>query len=1014
MTESILASLVQILALLARTRINADYIIEKNLIISFLQMQYTQKVVEKYTALFQDYYETYDFSELKNLDFKESIINEIELVTARIFVSLSFKQRIFILTSLFEFNKYLRNYTEPGKAIEPFFDYVKKIADNLNISDAVYKNCKCFCLDDYHLISDARELLIISGKELNYIRKIKNLVIENLSGLIYVLKFEQDFFIIKYKGDKTLYVDGKLLKSDTINFFAISSSIYDKYNHHIYYNDINKAFFNLDSWDSLIYSVDNIDFKYPKSQNGIHPFSFECESNELIGIIGSSGCGKTTLLNLLNGSLAPKAGKITLNGYRLTQAFLTEGYLGNVPQDDLLIEELTVFENLYYSAKLCKKWSSKTLLKERVKDVLEDLQIYDTKDLKVGSIMDKKISGGQRKRLNIALEIIRDPSLFFIDEPTSGLSSTDSYHIIYLLKQQALRQKILFINIHQPSNEIFYLFDKIIVLDKGGYPIYYGHPGSALEYFRKATKKIETLAEGKYQTEQEEILSIIEETYVDEFGGKTKKRLLNPKDWYEKFKEHMQHEETDKKTHSELPPNVAIVPGSLDQFNTYFMRNLRSKVSDRQYLLMALTISPLLAFVLSFLCRQNNWGVYQSTNYLFIQNENISAFYFMSVIVAMFVGLIISAEEVYRDRKLYIRERYLKLKRTSYFSSKLLFLIGLSLVQTLTYAIISTLILGLSANFLIYWITIFLISIAGNVLGLLISSMFNSLVAIYIAIPLILVPQILLSGVVVPFKNLNPIVTSQEYVPFIGNLMPTRWSYEALIINQYKNNPFQSKLFQIEMEESNLSYNVYFLFPEIKNMLNEAESFKDKNDLKKFKTHIQIIYNELSKFPSFSQNFPLNSIINNFSPRQKNELFNFVQEEINMLTLQLNSIQLKKDSVLRDNKELYYNKEFKNSNYNREISELVLQRNNIDAYKVLDDNILRFFEPIYKIPENKFGRSHFYSWFKRIGGLMINTLLYNNFIISLMIMMGFTLLIFEVPTKIRNRLKKNSREDNKD
>ena len=198
---------------------------------------------------------------------------------------------------------------------------------------------------------------------------------------------------------------------------------------------------------------------------------------QLIGILGGSGVGKSTLLNVLNGNYIPSSGKILINGFNLhIDKEKLQGIIGFVPQDDLLIEELSVFQNLYYNAKLCMANMPETELKRTVDKLLEDLDLYEIRNLTVGSPLNKFISGGQRKRLNIALELIREPMVLFVDEPTSGLSSMDSEMVMDLLKEQALKGKLVIVNIHQPSSEIYKMFDKLLILDRGGYMIYYGNP----------------------------------------------------------------------------------------------------------------------------------------------------------------------------------------------------------------------------------------------------------------------------------------------------------------------------------------------------------------------------------------------------------------------------------------------------------------------------------------------------------------------------------------------------------
>ena len=157
----------------------------------------------------------------------------------------------------------------------------------------------------------------------------------------------------------------------------------------------------------------------------MHNFSFNLESGQLVAIMGGSGVGKSTLLSILNGNIIPGEGNVCLNGHPLSDPECKQ-LIGFVPQDDLLIEELTVFQNLWYTARLCFANLTEKEIEDRVNTILEDLDLSKIRDLAVGSPIRKTISGGQRKRLNIALELIREPAILYLDEPTSGLSSTDS------------------------------------------------------------------------------------------------------------------------------------------------------------------------------------------------------------------------------------------------------------------------------------------------------------------------------------------------------------------------------------------------------------------------------------------------------------------------------------------------------------------------------------------------------------------------------------------------------------
>jgi ABC transport system ATP-binding/permease protein len=251
--------------------------------------------------------------------------------------------------------------------------------------------------------------------------------------------------------------------------------------------------------------------------------SLEFEAGEMVGVMGGSGTGKSTLMRILNGTISPDSGTVDINGILLGSANRDhEGIMGFVPQDDLLIEELSVYQNLYYNAKLCLGELDEAEINKRIDKVLNSLGLFYVKDLVVGSPLNKFISGGQRKRLNIALELIREPYILFVDEPTSGLSSTDSENVLSLLKEQALSGKIIVINIHQPSSDMFKLFDKIIIMDKGGYPAYFGNPLDSVSYLKSVANRadaseIECETCGNVQTD--DILKILEAKKVNEFGS---------------------------------------------------------------------------------------------------------------------------------------------------------------------------------------------------------------------------------------------------------------------------------------------------------------------------------------------------------------------------------------------------------------------------------------------------------------------------------------------------------------
>lgn len=449
--------------------------------------------------------------------------------------------------------------------------------------------------------------------------------------------------------------------------------------------------------------------------------------------MGGSGVGKSTLLGILNGTILPDKGSLTINGHPLNSPEARQ-LIGFVPQDDLLIEELTVYQNLWFTARLCFANLSEQEIDQRVKTVLCELDLEEIKDLEVGSPIRKTISGGQRKRLNIAQELIREPAILYLDEPTSGLSSTDSEKVIMLLKEQTHRGKLVIVNIHQPSSEIYKLFDRLWLLDRGGYPIYDGNPIEAITYFKHAAKYTDediSVCSTCGNVNPELILNIIDSKKIDDSGNLTNIRKFTPEEWHEKYiSSRPDYRLTIEK---ELPENNQKKPSWLKQFFIFLERNVRTKLVNRQYLLIVLLEAPLLALIVALLTRFTDDG-----GYTLLGNKNFVSYIFMSVIVATFMGLSISAEEIIKDRTILKREKFLRLSRSSYLTSKIIYLFAISGIQTLLFIAVGNSIIQVGAGmFFIWWSVLWAISFLANLTGLILSQSMNSVVAIYITIPLL-------------------------------------------------------------------------------------------------------------------------------------------------------------------------------------------------------------------------------------------------------------------------------------
>jgi len=530
--------------------------------------------------------------------------------------------------------------------------------------------------------------------------------------------------------------------------------------------------------------------------------------------MGGSGAGKSTLLNILSGKLQPQQGKITINGIDIhKEKSKIEGIIGFVPQDDLLIEDLTVFRNLYLNAKLCLSNYSETELLRKVNQILIDLDLDDIKHLKVGNPLKKFISGGQRKRLNIALELIREPAVLFVDEPTSGLSSMGSEKVMLLLKEQALKGRLVIVNIHQPYSDIYKLFDRFLILDKEGHVIYKGNPIDAITYFKSLSNYVNAdvghcVSCGNVMPE--EILKMVEAREIDEYGKLTKERKVSPEEWYDIYRSRIESKQKVEPVKATLPGSDFKIPNPVKQFGIFSLRNILSKLANRQYLLVTFLEAPLLALIIGYFTRYTNEDS-SAAVYVFRENVNLHAYMFISVIVAMFMGLLVSADEILKDRKILERESFLRLSRMSYLHSKILVLFLISAIQTFLFVIVGNSILEIKGMLFHYWAILFTVSSLANMIGLNISSGLNSMATAYIVIPFIVIPQLMFGGALIKFDRLNSLFQSRSYVPVIGEMMTSRWAYEAMAVHQFKGNKFTREFFDIDQTRTNAIYQIDYI-----------------------------------------------------------------------------------------------------------------------------------------------------------------------------------------------------------
>ena len=694
MSESILNALIHLFAIVANVNPEGVTAKGRKIVEAYLARYLTSELIEEYLRLFDNYIEFYrrelDQDDVKELKDSDSLISfQITNVCSQIKKGLLRDERVIVFLELLEF------VYEDHVVTEHEFEFIKAVGKSFSLSNSEFTNFRSFVFEGDPEKLDSDKVLVIDNqvrewsdnlawlmkkKKSNVQEPYKHLFRENLYGKIVVFYIQSiQSFIFRYFGELNLYIEGQKIKYGRTYFFNKGAIIKGPNIDSIYYFDIASKFILSSEESQITFEGQDVEFHFRNSKNGIQKFNFFEQSGQMIAIMGGSGVGKSTLLNLLCGKLNPTNGKVKINGHSVhTRSGSLTGLIGFVPQDDMLFEELTVFQNLYYNARLCFSEFTEEQLVEKVNSVMIDLDLYDSKDLQVGNPLKKFISGGQRKRLNIGLELMREPMLLFVDEPTSGLSSMDSLKVMNLLKEQAHKGKLVIATIHQPSSQVFKLFDKLWILDKGGYPIYQGNPVDAVVYFKTVTSLVnaaesECACCGNINPDQ--ILEIVEEGEINEYGKSTRNRKTSPETWYFRYLDNIEKEVKPKHSETVLPDSDFKIPNFLRQFQVFSMRNILSKLTNKQYLLINLLEAPLLALLLGFFTKYIS-----QEGYVFGENKNLPVFLFMAVVVAIFLGLTVSAEEIIKDRKILERESFLKLSWFSYVNSKIVILFSISAI----------------------------------------------------------------------------------------------------------------------------------------------------------------------------------------------------------------------------------------------------------------------------------------------------------------------------------------------
>jgi ABC-type multidrug transport system ATPase subunit len=576
-----------------------------------------------------------------------------------------------------------------------------------------------------------------------------------------------------------------------------------------------RPLYEIEAWD-LVMQVPDRD-NPAELKTLLDHVSFKALPGDFIALMGPSGAGKTTLLMTLNGYLPPSAGQVRINGEDLYAIYdALRGSIGYVPQDDIVHAELTVFEAVRYSARfrLPPDYSDDEI-NRRVDTTLAQLGLEQVAHLQIGKPERKILSGGQRKRVNIAMELVTDPVIMFLDEPTSGLAADDTQALVQLLADLAKQTgKTIITTIHQPSREEFEKFNQALVLGPGGLMIFFGPPRDGYKFFGSFRERLGKSNDVDNPRDMFDMLNQRERPIFEAMRAQNPSaprflaRAAAAREWNQEYfnpqnpifqKMFSGRRAVGTGTPPQGMPKSA--PKTSGQFWLLFSRYWKVKARDVSGTMIMLLQAPIIGVLLAavfggqkdgipFWCLGalqelskksggTGEGIGETLRNMQATPDHSAAIFFC-VVSAVWFGTSNAAREVVSERAIYMRERMVNLKLFNYIFSKFVLLSLFCVVQCTILLAIVFFALGFNGGIQAFGIslaTLIVTAMNSVAVGLLLSTLVTSAEAAMALTPIALIPQVVLGGLLVPMTT-NPMLKWFMYG------MPARWGFQGVVAQE--------------------------------------------------------------------------------------------------------------------------------------------------------------------------------------------------------------------------------------
>ncbi len=557
-------------------------------------------------------------------------------------------------------------------------------------------------------------------------------------------------------------------------------------------------------------SVEGVTKEFARAGRVLDNIDLSIKRGEMVCVLGPSGSGKSTLLSMLAGHLKPTRGVIRYNNHALYDSGENiRPYIAFIPREDILDAAMSVAEHISQATIIRRPRLNRAERMRRVNATLKFLGLTHIASRRVGEMNARTISDGERTRLNLGLDLAGMADVFLLDEPISGLSSSDAKLVMQTMESMS-RDKMVIATMHRPGTSILNRFQKVLVLDHGGQMAYWGDVPGLMRYFRKAASDMGIIVseEARAAGGADYVFEVLDAPLL----WHDRRRRQHPRLWQERFEGHrfrnamgQHHEGGGHRTLYEGHQDFTAAPRrSVAQlwrlFRIWVSRTFLGRVRSRMGLYTMLLEGPVLALLISLTLRASS-----SPEYSFATALHIPSYLFLATIVAMFFGLTGAASEILKDRALLKRESNANVFVTGYVLAKALVLTGLSAVQSALFLWVGNAVLEVHEMFLDYWGVMIITSFIGVSLSLLVSVYAKTERAALNMVPLLLIPQILLAGAIVHFDEMNQFIPWSAHrtdehgrlkpgrVPLVAELCPLRYSFEMMAVKQSVNNIWEEE-----------------------------------------------------------------------------------------------------------------------------------------------------------------------------------------------------------------------------